>query len=209
MAELFTFEWPVDQAGYDLVHRPAHDSGGLLGSWDAYDAIRPRGGPPRYYRPLDNPGLWRRFAETRADAKCALAFINEFGALDEFPEQRVDDLCQYASLVLRVAERIDAEDRSAAAEIYTEYGRPNLTAGIVWDDRKAAFEFKLAPRSLLSAILIQAGEAITGNRRFRRCRNCAVWFLLGPGGHTARREFCSDRCRVAWARRRKRGEGNA
>jgi hypothetical protein len=29
---------------------------------------------------------------------------------------------------------------------------------------------------------------------------------VGPRAHTVRREFCSDRCRVASARRQKRGE---
>jgi hypothetical protein len=53
--------------------------------------------------------------------------------------------------------------------------------------------------------LLQAAQAITGNLHFRRCANCSTWFRYGSGtSHTVRRQFCSDRCRVAWARSSKR-----
>ena len=75
------------------------------------------------------------------------------------------------------------------------------------------FEWRFVPHSLRDALLFQAAEAIAGNRRFQRCRNehCPNWFQLGPRSAaegnrtvTARRQFCSDRCRVASARRQKR-----
>jgi hypothetical protein len=60
------------------------------------------------------------------------------------------------------------------------------------------------PISLRSALLIQAGEAIIGNRHFRRCKNYTVWFQVGSGANTPRREFRQDKCHVAGARRHKR-----
>jgi hypothetical protein len=206
----FQFEWPVDQAGYDLVHVPAREGGSLLSSDSEHDEIRPRGGPPRYYRPMDeHPGLWRRFAETCGSADGILGFVTEFGLLGD---GRPGNVIAVASFVDRIADSLDAGAREDAVALFngqamsTEYiaPSPSLTAGIVRNERSRAFEFKLVPRDLISAILVQAGEAITGNRRFRHCKNCPEWFPLGVRGRTERREFCSDRCRVASARRHKR-----
>jgi hypothetical protein len=211
MTDLFRFEWPIDQAGYDLVHIPAQDGEGTLSvsAEFEHDEIRPRGGPLRYYRPLDDhPGLWRRFADGCGSVAGAFAFVTDFGLLGHPAnfngDERPDDIIAFAGLVRRITDCLDAGEREAAAVLFTEHARPSLTAGIVQRERRSGFEFKLVPRDLISAILVQAGEAITGNRRFRRCKNCAVWFPLGPGGHTERREFCSDRCRVASARRHRR-----
>ena len=101
----------------------------------------------------------------------------------------------------------------AATLLFAHTGLPNMKEAVFWFHERP--EFLFVPLTLRDALLHQAGLAITGNRRFRRCRNqgCANWFRLGPqlkrtGGvarsFTARREFCSDRCRVAHARRQRR-----
>jgi hypothetical protein len=84
--------------------------------------------------------------------------------------------------------------------------------------RMGNFEWYFVPSSLRDALLFQAAEAIAGNRRFQRCRyeGCSNWFRLGPHTAaegrrtiTARRKFCSDRCRVAADRRKKKAIANA
>jgi hypothetical protein len=93
-----------------------------------------------------------------------------------------------------------------AASIFSEKARPRLHAEIVRNNEKDRFEFKLVPYTLRGALMLQAGEAITRNIKFLRCEcpGCGNWFRLGRGGHTTRRMFCGDRCRVAAGRLKKK-----
>jgi hypothetical protein len=219
MAELFQFEWPVDQQGYTTERRPpGHDADGY--SYDAeFECLSPRGGPSRFYRPLDDGGLWLRFAETCRKRDGVLRFAGDFGML----RQQSDSVGHYSRLAERlwaIHERLSAGDRRSAAAIFNTdrsvpLWSPRMHETILWSpDRPDAFELGVIPNFLEDALKHQAAEAITGNRQFRRCRNqeCANWFRLGPRAategrrqtFTARREFCSDRCRVAHARRQRK-----
>jgi hypothetical protein len=201
-ARLYRFEWPVDQAGYEIV-RERGSEGSLIDSYD-YREIRGRGGPPRFYSPLDErPGLWLRFVEACDSPEGVLTFANGFGLLSEQFEM-LDRVITMARYIRQIAAALDKGNRETAAELFNKWAMPRLTADIAWNDKGTALEFKLAPLTLGAALWLQCGEAITGGKRFRRCRNCAEYFRVGTGGHTERREFCSDRCRVAAAYKRKR-----
>jgi hypothetical protein len=206
----FRFNWPVDQAGYTIEHVKLDEPCGL-GAEREYDLIRSHDGPLRFYWPLDEDGLWLRFAETCKTAEGVLGFVNEFGQLTQSPE-RLDSVLATAALIRRIGDRLQAGDRIAAVKLFAQSGLPTMKEGIFWyAARPEVFAIRLVPRTLRDALLHQAGEAISGNRRFRRCRNegCPSWFRLGPHAdagqgrrtYTARRQFCSDRCRVASARR--------
>ena len=58
MSDVFRFDWPVDQFGYEVIQ-------GETRPWDRDCGHNPsRGGPLHYYRPMDDhAGLWRQFAE--------------------------------------------------------------------------------------------------------------------------------------------------
>jgi hypothetical protein len=226
----FLFSWSVDQAGYDIrrvVPRGLFGAPASVLGLPEYDAIVPRGGPERGYRALEEEGLWRRFAETCRTADGALSFANEYGLLElppsELAEQGVplNDFLIVAERLFRVAERLDAGDRLGACNAFYRGGTATLGAALPkmyampfpTNPGSDHFEYRLMPATLRDALLNQAIEALLRNRRFRRCRNeqCLNWFRLGPhsardGGktYTARREFCSDRCRVAFARRHKK-----
>jgi hypothetical protein len=210
----FSLVWPVDQGGYEI--RRDEEKAGLLGKRESEFVVR-RGGPTRYYRPLENDGLWLRFAQTCKNADSVLSFTNEFGLLRRSPDgrNRLDDILETAAFIQRIADHLQAGERLAALKLFNR-DLPNLKAGILWFAAEPErYYYRLVPVSLRDGLLYQGGEAITGNRRFRPCRNdgCPNWFRLGPHGahegtrrqtYTARREFCSDRCRVASARRQKR-----
>lgn len=216
MAALFEFRWAMDQDGYEIEHVPASTGGSLLSSVYEHDLIRPRGGPLRWYRPMDDhPGLWRRFAAC-ADASDLLEFVCEFGLLYSFgrpdperanPEPHVDRILSTAELIRQIAALIDTTLYAEAAALWNAQARPGLTAGLVPTHHRGRFECKPMPLTLIGALLLQTGEAIAGNQQWRHCRNdgCSEWFRIGDGAHTSRREFCSDRCRVAWARHHKSG----
>ena len=59
----------------------------------------------------------------------------------------------------------------------------------------------LVPTSLADAMGLQALEWALGNLDLKACKQCGGWFRIGPGtGHSSRRDYCSDKCRVAWHR---------
>jgi hypothetical protein len=202
----FVFEWPVDQHGYEIEHSMG-DGESLVGSVTV-EFIRPAGGPPRYYRPLEErPDLWRQFAETCLSFEGALAFVREFGLLTDLWNGRdyPHEILKTAELIRQVATKLDGGDRREAADLLN-FRPPRIEEVLDWNDRIGRFEIRLVPLDLRSALLHQAAEAITGNHQWRRCRNqgCPRWLQLGgPRGVTVRREFCSDKCRVASARRHK------
>src|SRR5205814_3277557 len=116
----YDFEWPVDQHGYEIEHVPARETGLgtiLSGGDDAHDVIRARGGPPRYYRPMEHPGLWRRFAETDGPPDRLLGFVSEFGLLGEAfgsePPKRepIERIFNTAHLLRFIAYGLDTGDR--------------------------------------------------------------------------------------------------
>jgi hypothetical protein len=222
-ADPFRFVWSVDQAGYEIARVMPQGPPGL-GPPRECEVVRAKGGPPRSYWPLDDEALWLTFAETCRDAASVIAFANEFGPLRVVREgltDRVSDIIETAATLRRIEQQLHAGERLAATQLFADIGLPTMKEGIFWyADSPEVFEFWLVPLTLRDALLHEAGLAITGNRHFRRCRNegCANWFRLGgaqPRGtpkrttgvaraFTARREFCSDRCRVASARRQKR-----
>lgn len=221
----YVFEWPVDQAGYDLI----------FDEDDHHWIIRARGGPPRYYRPIEVEGLWRRFADQclsvhgRDDRDGILAFVSEFGLLarktprpmilpppvrgrpEAEDNEPVPLIGTTAALIRKIVEHYDKSNRAAAAELFNIYGWPDLTAGISGPNPAGRFEIALVPYDLRAALLQQTAETITGSYEWRRCRNegCPVWFRIGLGGKTKRREFCSTRCRVAEAARRQKSSNLA
>jgi hypothetical protein len=201
---LYRFDWPVDQHGYDIVTLVG--TGESLLEQATNDVIRARGGAPRFYRPMeDEPGLWREFAETCTSPESALVFTTRFGDLFKpdmafatrdlvQPDSAVENVLRGAKLIRHIVELMDSKRLPEAIEFFKKNVRANAH---VWIDSKG--ELRPIPTNLLSALLIQAGEALTRGHTFGRCQNprCSTWFRVGTGASTIRRKFCSDRCRVA------------
>jgi len=181
---------------------------------------------------MEVEGLWRRFADQCLDIHGGddrdgiLAFVSEFGLLARKPPRSIilfpppvrgrpeaDDkepvplIGTTAALIRKIASITTRATAERGPSCSTVYGRPDLTAGIAGPNRGGRLEIALVPSDLRAALLQQAAETITGSYQWRRCcRNegCPVWFRIGLGGKTKRREFCSTRCRVAEATRRQK-----
>ncbi len=214
----FHFTWPVDLSGYEIRRERV----GLLGTEEEF--VVGRGGPEKRYLPLEDPTLWLKFGETCRDPGGVMDFAGECGLLREpnrmsydalgrmwlGPGDRLADTLEFAARVRAISRLLDQHDRLAAMALFNAE-RPTMTEYIL--EQPGRFEYKWVPLSLRDALLHQIGDAITGNRQFRRCINpgCPNWFRLGPGQArttTVRRKFCSDYCRVAAARRQKREAAN-
>jgi hypothetical protein len=79
-----------------------------------------------------------------------------------------------------------------------------VVARLLWDPRLTALSVRVVPSSLIGCIWLQLAKAIEGNREYRQCENCKLWFEIG-GSRTARsdKRFCSPTCKAA-ANRKKR-----
>jgi hypothetical protein len=222
MLSPFEFRWSVDQDGYDINLVQMRTGPDLADAELEEWRICPRGGPLREYRPMDDhPDLWRRFAKC-SDASGALEFVQKYGLLfsrqsaetsdrtDNLVSDSVRNIIATASSIRRIIDLIDGKHRVEASVLWNRFA-PRLTAGLVPAASQGKFEFKPIPVFLSAALLLQAGVAIAEDQEWRHCRNdgCAESFRVGIGARTKRSEFCSDRCRVAWARHHKARAINA
>lgn len=213
--DLFSFEWPVDQSGYELewiTPPPPSPSTPvtLLSEFrdEPHYVIRRRDGPLRYYRPLeDHPGLARRFADlatASSDDTALQDFANEFGllGLGETTE-KTNDWRRIANGFGYIFGLKDAGSLQAACTEFNERVHPRFTARIHYE-RAERPELEIVPATLAGALWFQVAGELTYGTKFKRCDWCPIWFPVGPGtGHRETRKFCSNRCRMAWHRHNK------
>ncbi len=206
---MFQFEWPVDRDGYEWAHdRPGSEQPpysiltGLRG-W----VIRPRGGPKAFYRPLEEqPGLFRRFASLPQDDRDAiLEFTNLFGMLDGSTNgTQLDIIADRIERFHIITGALDYSSPLVAAVAFNDFFHPRFT--VQMDAAKSPPRLSVEPTTLYGAMMLQVAMEISGTSKFKKCKQCPQWFPIGKKGATIRKEFCSDRCRVAWNRRQKREE---
>jgi len=207
------FEWKLDRDGYDTTRESVRD---MYGRPYERENILARGGPELGYRPLEIDGLWLQFADTCRSREGVRQFVRKFGPLQDSPNV-VHYYQGVAEKLWAIWQFLEAGDRRAAIELFNDerndsYPHPMMRMSIGESaERPGGFAPVLVPDRLEDALRLQALQAITENKQFRRCRNdgCVNWFGYGPSAphrqtYTKRREFCSDRCRIAWGRRNKR-----
>lgn len=215
--DLFQFSWPIDQDGYEFATYD-HTSDGIgatLLTGGRGVQIRPKGGAPRFYRPLaENRGLYRQFAETVVDEESASQFVHSYGMLSYGLRDLIggpwdgidflDDILKTSENIREICKAIDGLNRKRAAEIFNLSTSPIMRLHMDFNGSKAIYS--LVPQTLRGALYLQVAEEISKGTKFRRCKTCQIWFPYGPGtGNTARKEFCSNRCRVAHGRRQAQG----
>jgi hypothetical protein len=199
---LYRFEWARDKDGYVIEPSPGLSGDSLLAQARAPDLIRGCGGPLDYYRPMeDHPGLWREFAERCTSPTTVVEFANEYGLpasgthahqyLHDQMTAYVPDIVAAAANIRRLVDLIDLKH---GEEETFDFFNQNFR-GLV-SMRIADGVLRPVPVTLLSAMQIQAAEALTGNQIWKHCQNsaCHKSFQLGAG-ITKRRQFCDDRCR--------------
>ncbi len=217
----FHFTWQVDQLGYDLVEHPEARPGKsiLTGKIPGWHLVR-KGGPLREYWPLeDHPALFRQFADLSTEPEGFQEFANQYGLLgwSPFVERPVEsEDCnlwrEHVQSFRGGIALIDSGQRSEAIRGLNAVRNPWMS---IWIDGGADLKrtvLRIVPLTLIGAMRLQFAGEITEGTEFRKCRACPTWFLVGPGPRntlspargTRRKIFCSDRCRVAWNRQKRR-----
>ena len=224
VTEPFTFEWPVDQDGYDVIEKT--ESGvsedliflsGQLRGIDDRRAVRRRGGPLRFYRPLEEaPALFLELAHLEKSPAAVIEFANRFGLIGYAPPRPADEISEeplwawfgmidalaaaegllkrYRAGEVQISDWIDAINSAMNPELI-----PKLSLPPGKKPRIVAH-----PRTLADALQLQFMFQITHGRTFKQCDHCSAWFPFGRGtGNRSRKRFCTNKCRVAAHRRRK------
>jgi hypothetical protein len=185
----------VDQAGYELIpdRTPRLRPGQTLLSRKASE-IRParivgRGGRLKPLRLNDYPMLFNEFAEINT-SHGLLEFVTKYGPLTYAgvagaPGDVVPSLLDQAK---RMKRRLRPQRAKSAPDIPIT----RLTASL-YTDGKGTVSLKIFPNSLLDALWLQFGQALTAGAEMHQCKHCQGWFPVG--GKSGRRlvaEFCSD-----------------
>jgi len=198
------FEWTVDAKGYRL------ERGRIIG----------QGGPKRrmQLKGFDTP-LYSVLAKIQQTPEGLLDFVNKFGLLtqdqvmkkpDEPEGDDVRKVLDHAAMMSKSLEML----RGHVGDLPAWQGGPfeyeaagfklsgiplpgRLRAELAPDPISGAWQLRLRPPTLLAAIWLQFGQALTSNATHRSCANCGTWFKAGVGAtRRADAKYCSDRCRI-------------
>ena len=208
MAIDIDFEGSVDTKGYQLAH------GRIIGN----------GGARRSYRLKDYPPIYSMFAKIK-QPKELLEFVNKYGRLtpDDAGDRgdKVKDILWNAEMISYALETLQGQignlPRWSGGRF--EYKLPKsggkvsggiplkgkLTASLAPDPVTGVWQLRLQPPSLLDAIWLQFGQAITSNADLKSCDQCGKWFEAGAGsGRRADARFCSNKCRIEFNNQRRK-----
>ncbi len=100
---------------------------------------------------------------------------------------------------------LDVEMRPAAAwlgGIVNERLQKNTAASVLWYDREEHFTTRIIPHNLLGALWIQFSQALSENRKYKRCKECQAWWEESLNKSRKTRRYCSDACKQKAYRKR-------
>jgi hypothetical protein len=214
------FEWWRDDAGYKYVPAapgnpepseitplyaalaPFIQSGGRA---DRPARIVRRGGKLVPYRPLDKVnGLYRIFAHLGTTGEKLLDFVNRFGPLTEEGNRDSGEEVLFAISHAETMREILSYSKIERGAYFSRF----RGKGLRWSriDVALAFnpvtgrpQFRFTPPTLINALWLELGQALSSDASIRNCHHCGGWFEAGPG--TGRREdakFCCDAHRIAF-----------
>jgi len=79
-----------------------------------------------------------------------------------------------------------------------------VSPGLLFDARTKGPALRLRPASLLGATWLQLAEAADRRYSARHCPRCRDWFVVNPESRRGHDTYCSDACRMAAYRRRRK-----
>lgn len=228
---LIDFEWWRDRKGYRLLPKVSPEpieplmhpmfnklvppTLAQIALSQKPERIVRRGGSLESYRPLDRyETLYSFYAKNAQSADGLLAFIKKFGPLTESGLKDLENGDEIPFLLghaRRMRDLLDLHSRQPR-ELVRRIGSegmalPGIAATLVPSRRGDGLRLRLTPPSLLFALWLQLGQALTGDATVHRCLQCGTWFEAGPkAGRRRDAKFCSDDHRIAF-NSRKRSKG--
>lgn len=194
MAQLpvIQFQGWRDREGYRLVEGTTHNRQRIVRNGRGNDSMEP-------ISPLkESKTLYRLFAKVETPDDL-LRFVRDYGLLTLSGLGKSDDVgyvMRHARLMRDLLKWI-ASNQPPPLELETP--PCNVHALVVWDRKEKTLRWELRPSTLLDALWLQFGQAVTRGDYIRTCTHCGEWFEAGRG--TSRRldaKFCCDEHRTAF-----------
>ena len=220
LSRLFEFVWLVDEDGYEI--RSGRPDGvsldGVVRRYRQGPWLARKGGALRRSRLLaDHPEMSAEFASLldagRVSGDAIIRFAGEYGFLRHWPGPDADcdaeSLQYWGDSIWRVSEFLKMADQNPVDAVslagwFNCYMQPISRMHLTAAQKDVSLQFN--PLCLWDAICVQMAALVDQSVGVKKCKNCGGWIQYGQGtGHTRRKDFCSDRCRVAWNRSKAKG----
>lgn len=208
------FEWVRDPKGYHLAETGRSKTVRIVRNGTGKG---PEHLPP--FHPLASTDLlFAVFANGATTAEGALDFVTRYGPLTWDGCGAMGDqlnLVTFHAELMREVLRVwagkqkephipfrpSSQKSSRPLRVDPHYTGPSsyLNAAVIWDPAAKSLKWKFRPNTLLDALWLQLGRALTSATEFRQCEHCRQFFTAGRG--TGRRfdaKFCSDEHRIAF-----------
>jgi hypothetical protein len=159
------------------------------------------------WRPLASTDLlFKIFANIASTPDGVLKFVSRFGSLtyegwDPTKGEPVNSVMRDADHMRQVLRFWDGRQKQPHLLGPPPSTGPSraLDAMVVWDPATEALKWEFRPKTLLDALWLQLGQALTVGAEIRQCEHCGDWFEVGRGtGRRLDSKFCSDEHRIAF-----------
>jgi hypothetical protein len=199
------FDWFRDPKGYRLLEAGRPKQPFVVRNGKRCDPRDPK--ESEFYRPLSkSDSLFRIFANTATTPEGVLDFVQRFGSLtwegyDAEKGDQVNLVIYHASRMREFLTPIADGKKSPSVEMgrFQMGSISSLDAAVVWDPVTNAPKWELRPKTLLDALWLQCGQALTSGAQFRQCEHCGTWFEVGRGtGRRADAKFCSEEHKISF-----------
>jgi hypothetical protein len=161
----------------------------------------------QHSRPLSaTDSAFRIFANIATTPAGVLEFVQRFGPLTShsWDPKMGDDV----NLVISNAEHMrqllryfsgNEKRPHLAVSPYQATQSSSLEAQVIWDPATMVPRWELRPTTLLDALWLQFGQALTRGGRITQCRHCGNWFEAGRNsGRRLDAKFCCDEHRTTF-----------
>jgi hypothetical protein len=157
-------------------------------------------------RPLNTTDvLFKIFAKTATTPEGVLNFVQRFGPLTwdgwgETGGEPVSYAISDADHMRRVLNYWASNHAHPKQPSLPQAGRlVSLKAMVVGDQINKSPRWEFRPETLLDALWLQLGQALTAGGQISVCEHCGDWFEAGQGtGRRLDAKFCRDEHRVAF-----------
>jgi hypothetical protein len=210
MAQLvIEFDWVRSPEGYDL--KEGADSTRVVRKGKGHaPENKGKGHAPENFehrRPLSSTdSLFRVFLNMATTPTGVLEFVRRYGPLtwDGWDEKKGDDVRLVISNAKHMRQVLlyfsgNEKRPHLAASRHQATQSASINAQVIWDPVTMAPKWELRPNTLLDALWLQLGQALTSGGRIMQCQHCGNWFEAGRNmGRRLDAKFCCDEHRTAF-----------
>jgi hypothetical protein len=135
-----------------------------------------------------------------------LDFVRRFGplTLDGWDSEKGDDVnlaISNADHMRQLLKHASGNQKRASLphDQHQASRSSSIDAQVIWDPATRGPKWELRPKTLLDALWLQLGQALTAGVQIRQCEHCGDWFEVGRGtGRRLDAKFCSDEHRTTY-----------